>query len=190
MEGQRDSCPLAGASRDRHAPQHARASDLAAFQLADAGICRRHRALPALPFARVFAGTMDSPHCKGWGVCLGEFGVFFIYNDFFPLFLLPCFPLASLSAAPGPQTPQAPTSTALQPSPLSQHQPTSPKQGQETRFSQGSGLPEGGKRAAAPSEQQRAVSMMCLVSLPPFKPTYEGNEGADSTGKARTTQHY
>lgn len=45
-------------------------------------------------------------------------------------------------------------------------------------------------RPTAPSEQERAISLMCLVSLLPFKPTYESNEGADSRGEAHTAQCY
>lgn len=78
-EGQKDSCPLASAGRDRHAPQHARAGDLAAFQLADAGIRRRHQALPTLPFARVFAGTMASAHCRGRAVWVGGWGALWVF---------------------------------------------------------------------------------------------------------------
>lgn len=49
------------------------------FSLQMLGSRRRCQALPALPFAQVFARTMASAHCKGGPVCFGVFlwGFFF-----------------------------------------------------------------------------------------------------------------
>lgn len=182
MEGQRDSCPPAGAGRDRHAPRHARASDLAAFRLADAGIRRRHRALPALPFAWVFAQTIAR------GVVLfvlRVWGYFLIFYYYFSFVFISVLSFGTPLACPWPPPPQH-CSLLLSPN----TNPPPQNRVRKLRFPGGSGLPEGGARARSTERAGASISVPCLVSLPPFKPTYESNEGADSRSKARAAHHY
>lgn len=181
-EGQRDSCPPASAGRDQHAPRHARASDLA-----DAGICRRRRALPALLFARVFAGTMASAHCKGR---LFGLAVFFIYYYYFSFVFVSLLSFGTPLSCPWPQDiPDVHSTAAFSSLPALT---CLPKIGSgNLDFPGEAACQRGESRPTAPSKQEWAISLMCLVSLLPFfKPTYESNEGADSRGEAPTAQHY
>lgn len=176
-EGQRDSCPLAGAGRDRHAPQHTRASDLAVSQLADAGICRRHRALPAPPFAGVLAGTMAPARCKG-GLLFKGFGFFLL------LFISPLSFGIHLSC-PCPSDTQVSTSKCC--SLLLSPSTNPPTQNRVRKLGFRWKWPVRGDKVGL--QRERVISLTCLVSLHPFKPTYKSNEGADRD-KARATQRY
>lgn len=99
---------------------------------------------PLSHLREVFAGTTGFSLLQGVLQCFfWGFGVFF--NYFYLLFLLPCFPLAPLSVAPGSDTSgqlSAQHSNLLSPTTVF----SSPKQGQEIRISWGKG-PEGGEKA-------------------------------------------
>lgn len=68
----------AGAGRDRHAPRHGRTSDLAAFEPADAGMCKRHwdrqEVSGSSRICTGFAGTTTFSLLQGGGGCSVSFG--------------------------------------------------------------------------------------------------------------------